>query len=361
MTVTTTVLPASRPRAGQVGGEQRQQLVAGRERRRCGPRPAGGRRPRRGRGRGRAPLATTSAASDSGWVEPQPSLMLVPSGSHGDGVHVRTQARAGPRVPPPRRRRWRSRPPPACPVRSRPSSTGTQVLDVAVGARRARRDSRPTPWPTGGRDRGPAAARTRASSSSMAASVASGSLRPPAAKSLMPLSAKGLCEAETTAAGQPRWAARPGHPGRGQHAEVDDVGALARHARPTARPGAAGPSAGCRGRPGSMRAGRARAAARPRARTSSAPSSALATPRMPSVPNRSPTTGYRLEYCGALRAFFRPYFLLSFSRASRVRRPAFLRMARSSGLSSTSDRAMPRRMAPAWPDTPPPAMVASMS
>ena len=43
-------------------------------------------------------------------------------------------------------------------------------------------------------------------------------------------------------------------------------------------------------------AGRARAAARPSAMTNSAPNSALATPRMPSVPNRSPTTGYRLEY-----------------------------------------------------------------
>ena len=32
---------------------------------------------------------------------------------------------------------------------------------------------------------------------------------------------------------------------------------------------------------------------------------------------------YRLEYCGALRAFLRPYFLDSFSRASRVRKPAF--------------------------------------
>ena len=67
--------------AGQVGGEERQQLVAGGERRRCGPRPPAGRRRRRGRGRGPRPRATTSAASGSGWVDPQPSLMLVPSGS----------------------------------------------------------------------------------------------------------------------------------------------------------------------------------------------------------------------------------------------------------------------------------------
>ena len=52
------------------------------------------------------------------------------------------------------------------------------------------------------------------------------------------------------------------------------------------------------------------------------------------MPNRVVATGYRLEYCGALRAFFRPYFFDSFSRASRVRNPAFFSEARSSGSSS---------------------------
>jgi hypothetical protein len=49
---------------------------------------------------------------------------------------------------------------------------------------------------------------TRASSSaSILFSVASGSLRPPVAKNLMPLSAKGLWLAEIMAAGQSRaWA-----------------------------------------------------------------------------------------------------------------------------------------------------------
>ena len=37
---------------------------------------------------------------------------------------------------------------------------------------------------------------------------------------------------------------------------------------------------------------------------------------------RSPCCLQRLEYCGALRAFLRPYFFDSFSRASRVRKPA---------------------------------------
>ena len=37
---------------------------------------------------------------------------------------------------------------------------------------------------------------------------------------------------------------------------------------------------------------------------------------------------YLLENCGARRAAFRPYFLRSFIRGSRVRKPAFLRMGR---------------------------------
>ena len=62
----------------------------------------------------------------------------------------------------------------------------------------------PTPWPTGELDSGVGRVEDPASSASMAASVASESLSPPAAKSLTPLSEKGLCDADTTAAGQPR-------------------------------------------------------------------------------------------------------------------------------------------------------------
>src|SRR5690606_17451790 len=61
----------------------------------------------------------------------------------------------------------------------------------------------------------------------------------------------------------------------------------------------------------------------------------------------------RLEYCGALRAFFRPAFLRSTTRASRVRKPAFFSAGRLCSASMAfSARAMPRRSAPAWPDTP---------
>ena len=55
----------------------------------------------------------------------------------------------------------------------------------------------------------------------------------------------------------------------------------------------------------------------------------------------------RLVYCGALRAFFKPYFLLSFLRESRVRRPALRNTVRFSGSSSTMERAIAMRSAPA--------------
>ena len=60
-----------------------------------------------------------------------------------------------------------------------------------------------------------------------------------------------------------------GDAGRGQDAEVDDVGALRSPSRPTARPAAAGPSAGCRARRGRCaperpRGGAARAPGRAR-------------------------------------------------------------------------------------------------
>ena len=74
------------------------------------------------------------------------------------------------------------------------------------------------------------------------------------------------------------------------------------------------------------------------------------------------STDQRLLYCGALRAFLRPAFLRSMTRASRVSRPAFFRVGR---LASTSiafrARATPRRSAPAWPVMPPPWMRAMTS
>nr|DAM77474.1 MAG TPA: hypothetical protein [Caudoviricetes sp.] len=50
---------------------------------------------------------------------------------------------------------------------------------------------------------------------------------------------------------------------------------------------------------------------------------------------------YRLENCGARRAFFKPYFFLSFIRESRVRNPAFLRIGLKSASASFNARAIP--------------------
>ena len=66
----------------------------------------------------------------------------------------------------------------------------------------------------------------------------------------------------------------------------------------------------------------------------------LATPRTPSVPNfstmrRASDRGpgdQRLEYCGALRAFLRPYFLDSFFRGSRRQEAFVLQLATALGV-----------------------------
>ena len=55
----------------------------------------------------------------------------------------------------------------------------------------------------------------------------------------------------------------------------------------------------------------------------------------------------RLENWGARRAAFRPYFLRSFIRGSRVRKPAFFRTERFSSLCCSRARDRPWRIAPA--------------
>ena len=56
----------------------------------------------------------------------------------------------------------------------------------------------------------------------------------------------------------------------------------------------------------------------------------------------------------------RPYFLLSFSRASRVRKPAFFSVGRRFGSASRRAREIPWRIAPACPTTPPPETFATI-
>src|ERR1700686_2185929 len=70
---------------------------------------------------------------------------------------------------------------------------------------------------------------------------------------------------------------------------------------------------------------------------------------------------YRLVYCGAFRARFRPYFFRSFSRESRVSRPAALSTGRSSGSAAIRARAIPWHTAPACPAMPPPKTLTETS
>ena len=137
----------------------------------------------------------------------------------------------------------------------------------------------------------------------------------------MPLSANGLCEAEIIAAGTPvalRERTRP-------------PASAPRRARTTSTPSAREPGderglehrardRACRGR--STTAARrpsTRAAARPRREDElggelGVGDAADAVGAEAQASRGDPPSDQRLEYCGALRAFLRPYFLLSFSR-----------------------------------------------
>ena len=238
-----------------------------------------------------------------------------------------------------------------------------------------------------------------------ASSISSGSLCPPAAKSLMPLSGIGLCEAESIT---PRSAlvspTRYATAGRGQHADPHHVGAGA------GQPGdhgrlehlAAGPGVAAddgerrvaavalgedvRGRDrdrqrqlrGEIGVGQAAYAVGAEETTHARhlrgrQASAIESTRKRERPGTPPRAGahpavvrrqvqdQRFEYCGALRAFLRPYFLLSLTRASRVRKPAFFRAGRSSGSLVDQRAGDARRSAPAWPVMPPPRRLAMTS
>ena len=195
----------------------------------------------------------------------------------------------------------------------------------------------------------------------MASSVSTGSLVPPGANSLMPLSSKGLCEAETTAAGTPRASGQEGE----RRASAGRRRRRRRRprwpGRPRTRPGGADRTGGCRARRGRPaprgpwpRPGRAPSA-------SSAVSSTLATPRTPSVPKRARATALPLGVLRRLAGLLQAV-LLGLLLAGVAREEAgALQRGRSSGSSRTGCGRCPSRSALAWPETPPPSMVASMS
>src|SRR5271165_1552666 len=166
----------------------------------------------------------------------------------------------------------------------------------------------PTPWPSRGRGPLTVGSRTRWSSSSIACSTSSPSLVPPAPNNLMPLSPKGLWEAEMTTAGRSRLTASQARAGVGRTpTSTTSAPSLARPA----------PRAACSMGP-DLRVSRpirkavavmVRAMARPRARTSSGVSSVLALPRTPSVPNQVRDTGLPLRVLGGLAGLLQAVLL----------------------------------------------------
>ncbi len=123
----------------------------------------------------------------------------------------------------------------------------------------------------------------------MAASVSSLSLDPPAANSLMPLSAKGLCEAEITTEGTSRSAESQARAGVGS--TPTSTTSAPSLIRPADRAACSRGPERLVSRPiRKVAAEMVRAMARPRANVSSGVNSTLATPRTPSVPNRVVTT-----------------------------------------------------------------------
>ena len=265
----------------------------------------------------------------------------------GRAVRAVDDARACPRAARRRRRRSRRRS-----ARPRPRGGGLQ----------------PTSPPIGGSSSGPSSASTRSSSASL-------SLNPSPPKSLMPLSGYGLWLARDDGAEVGALLARePGHGRRRQHAGAQrdaagpgDAGAqrVLEH-----RPRAAGVAADDE-RAAAPRRDRARTAGRraPERRARSGLSSALAT-TADAVGAEELTRHGATVLLGAtasrtaarLRAFLRPAFLRSTSRASRVRKPARLSVAAQvRDRPRTSALAMPWRSAPAWPEMPPPSMRARTS
>src|SRR5262245_18104459 len=142
---------------------------------------------------------------------------------------------------------------------------------------------------------------SRDSSASTLASTSSRSLRPPAAKNLMPLSGNGLCEADTTAAGAS--SCTDHHATSGVGATPSNVTSAPSDARPAlSAASSSGPDRRV-SRPTAKRSPPStRAAARPSARASSGVSSALATPRTPSVPNLSMGVSAPASALGVLRS-----------------------------------------------------------
>ena len=287
ITVTATVFPASDP-LGKVGSRTRREA-----RRRCAPFPRGPTAtacPRRRRGRDRVGPSS------------RPSRRASPGASSRSVVDVRAVRIACDHHRPLRRA---AREPPVR-LHCRAVRAVDDDLETFEGA-----------WSEDVRPDGPRTASTASGSlSSVPTAWPTGARGPPAVafqdpdellfdrrldrvgklQTRLPRRASRRCRRtgceKPTPSRRAQSGARESHatPGVGQNAEVDHVGALARHARRRAPPASIGP------RPAGVAADRGttrRAAPVPRRDrapvTTSGLSSALATPRIPSVPNRAAT------------------------------------------------------------------------
>src|SRR5262249_19684721 len=136
----------------------------------------------------------------------------------------------------------------------------------------------------------------------MRSSGSSAILRPPRAKSFTPLSGYGLWLAEITAPYPSSSWARDATPGGGGTPTRPASAPSLRSPAPSAASGSGAARRGARPAADGRSVPSTRAAARPSAVTSSGVRSRLATPRMPSVPNRSVM---RPRRCSALRVLRR--------------------------------------------------------
>ena len=225
-----------------------------------------------------APASTTAARRSPGWLDPQPSLMLRPSGQ------AWSTATSAPR-------------------RVRTSAANADVAPLAQSTTRVRPERDPLPTeeatasaqgaaPSGSSDQlddpPPPSRRGSASHAAWTADcTTSSSFRPPAENSFTPLSYQGLWEAETTAPATPSAAATWATAGVG--ATPRDTTWSPPSDRPSAR-ASDNPGPDSRvSRPITTRSvPRSGAAARPRARADGSSSRVPARARTPSVPNRRP-------------------------------------------------------------------------
>ena len=153
--------------------------------------------------------------------------------------------------------------------------------------------------------------------------------------SFTPLSVHGLWLAEIDRGRRRRRAARGTRPPASAATPSDTTAAPSRR-EPAAqrRPRCAGPTRACRARRRTRRAPSTRAAARPSATTNRCGEIGVrvAADAVGAEPQHAARRRYRFEYCGALRAFLRPYLRRSFSRASRREEPGLLQHAARVGV-----------------------------